>query len=602
MAHDPDRDRVKKDRSGLPSDPVVTRSAVEWPVVGALVVLALVLGYLGFARVAANASATPFDLAYLSLQLFVLQSGVVPGPIPWPLEIARFLAPGVAAWAAAKGIAVLFREEFEGFRAWRMREHVVVCGLGRKGLALVQGLRAANERVVVVELNPENLRISACRAQGALVLLGDARDQRTLRRADVARARYLVAISEDDEMNAAIVVTARALAAKPGRPELRCVAHVVEARLSDLLRLRQLEENATATPAIEFFNIFESGAAEMLRRHPVWGDRELDPSVEPHIVVVGVGHLGERLVVQAAQRWGLEETRGARRLRITLVDRHAEARCAAIAFRYPHLGAVCDIRTVPIDLESVDFYRAAFLQDEAHARPSVTATYVCVDGEPTAVAAALVLQRHLRPHGIPIAVRMKYEGGLAALLGAGNQALAGVRPFGLLERGCTPELVLQGAREVLARAIHEHYARMATARGDTPETNPSMRPWEELDEPLRRSNRDQAAHIGEKLRVVRCALAPFTDWTALDFQFTSEEVEQLAKMEHDRFVAERKADGWRPGPKNVKQKISPYLGTWAEIPPDIQKYDREFVCEMPRFLARVGLQIERQSAACSETA
>ena len=44
-------------------------------------------------------------------------------------------------------------------------------------------------------------------------------------------------------------------------------------------------------------------------------------------------------------------------------------------------------------------------------------------------------------------------------------------------------------------------------------------------------------------------------------QFTDEEVENLAKIEHRRFVDERKAADWRFGEtKDIENRISPYLG------------------------------------------
>ncbi len=118
-------------------------------------------------------------------------------------------------------------------------------------------------------------------------------------------------------------------------------------------------------------------------------------------------------------------------------------------------------------------------------------------------------------------------------------------------------------------------------------------PWEELAERYKESNRAQAAHIGAKLAAVSCDLAPLTDWDAESFEFSPDEVERLAIMEHDRFVDERVRDGWTVGPKDAERKISPYLVPWDELPEDIKEYDRVFVRGLPRFLARAGFQIVR---------
>jgi hypothetical protein len=60
--------------------------------------------------------------------------------------------------------------------------------------------------------------------------------------------------------------------------------------------------------------------------------------------------------------------------------------------------------------------------------------------------------------------------------------------------------------------------------------------WAEKKE----SNRRYADHISLKLQAVDCYLAPLQDWDALEFQFTTLEVETLAEMEHERWVQERR--------------------------------------------------------------
>jgi RyR domain-containing protein len=77
--------------------------------------------------------------------------------------------------------------------------------------------------------------------------------------------------------------------------------------------------------------------------------------------------------------------------------------------------------------------------------------------------------------------------------------------------------------------------------------------------------------------------------------FSDDEVEVLAELEHDRWTAERLADGWQPGARDVLAKTSPHLVGWSELPEDVKEWDREPMRRIPQLLAGVGLQIRRLS-------
>ena len=149
-------------------------------------------------------------------------------------------------------------------------------------------------------------------------------------------------------------------------------------------------------------------------------------------------------------------------------------------------------------------------------------------------------------------------------------------------------------RERVARAIHENYRRDQADR--KPAGDPALAPWDKLPEGLRDSNRDQADHIVEKLEAIGCTVEAARDDGAAPFAFTPDEIERLAELEHDRWVAERRAAGWTPGPeRNVANKVTPYLVGWGELSEEVQEWDREPVRRIPELLAGVGLEIRRRA-------
>jgi len=154
------------------------------------------------------------------------------------------------------------------------------------------------------------------------------------------------------------------------------------------------------------------------------------------------------------------------------------------------------------------------------------------------------------------------------------------------------DVLFGSAREQLAQAIHEQYLK--DQEGEKSPDDAAMQPWEKLDDVYKESNRQQADQIPEKLRTVQCGFVPLVGDDAEAFVFTKDEVEHLAEMEHDRWVVERKLDGWILGPKrDKKNKISPYLVDWEELEDKIKQYDRDAIINIPKIMARAGFQIYR---------
>ena len=123
------------------------------------------------------------------------------------------------------------------------------------------------------------------------------------------------------------------------------------------------------------------------------------------------------------------------------------------------------------------------------------------------------------------------------------------------------------------------------------QTNPSIMPWNMLDENLKHSNRDQAAFCEEILKSCNYEVRAVQNPATMP-EFTQEEVERMAEMEHGRWNAERLLSGWRFGKeKDSSNKISPWLIGWSEIPEEIKKYDRKAILNYCKILEKAGLEV-----------
>ncbi|HLZ23352.1 MAG TPA: NAD-binding protein [Ktedonobacterales bacterium] len=103
-------------------------------------------------------------------------------------------------------------------RAAVLRDHVIVCGMGRMGLRLTTRLVESGTRAVVVERNPNGELVPRAQALRVPVVTGDARDIETLRQAGLLHARAIVACIDGDLADVEI-----ALAARAANPHIRVI-------------------------------------------------------------------------------------------------------------------------------------------------------------------------------------------------------------------------------------------------------------------------------------------------------------------------------------------------------------------------------------------
>jgi len=335
----------------------------------------------------------------------------------------------------------------------------------------------------------------------------------------------------------------------------------------------------------------------MLREYSPFEGEVESGDRQPRMLIVGLGKMGRSLIVQAARDWWMKQGQSGRRVRISVIDKAAERKVELLRLQYPQLDKVCEFDIWQMEKNAPEFERGDFLYD-SKGRCDVDVIYICFDDDVHVLVNALTLHRKTKQHKVPIVVRMSQDAGLATLMKKDRGAFdfGQLHIFGMLDKTCNLEVVLGGTHEILARAIHDDYVRHQKEAGATPQTNPSMVEWNDLPEDLKDSNRHQADHIEAKLKTINCSIQPLTDWEAASFEFSPEEVEFLAEMEHERWCEERLLKGWSyaPGPKNIKKKKSPHLVPWEELSEEIKEYDRNTVRGLPSFLARAGFQIYRR--------
>jgi hypothetical protein len=555
----------------------------------------IVLGFIGVGQ--NDPTSSIIDRVYATLQLFFLGYSPVPRHgISAALQLGRFLAPVAVAYVGLQAVAALFVQQASELRIRALfRHHLVVCGLGRAGLDFAIAFAATGTKVVAVDVDPSARAVDECKERAIPLLVGDASDRALLAKAGVGRARAIVVTCGDDNVNGDVALALRAGGRARPSP-LQCFVHIGDDRLCASLEEAMLLSSDTASTRIEFFNVNRSGPQALLNTY----GRPGADGLPPHLLIVGGGEVGTNLTVEAARRSHHQRSSGAPRMRVTLVSPDAEARVAALRSRYPALETGCRVEAAVGD--PAEPGRSPLDRSGHHdAIGGVTAAFVCTDDDSVALRAALQLRKHLATT-VPIVVcTTRRASSVTELLDAAGSNLApNVHSFAILERVCTPEIVFNGLRETIARAFHADYADRQIAAGVDPH-DASVRPWDELAETLRQSNRDLAADIGRKLNVVGAGVELMVDWDTPPFEFTADELAVLAPLEHDRWWAERRRQGWIYGPtKDVASRRHPDLVPWAELSEPVREKDVDTIRLIPTVLATyAGVAIVRRGSATS---
>jgi hypothetical protein len=418
---------------------------VHWYLLGALAVVVFVLGIIGFLQwydAHGATGATVWDAAYESLQLFILESGSAEPPIPAALNIARFLGALAFFLGATAAVFAIFGEQLARLRLRRAEGHAVVCGLGDRGLHIAARLLRAGWRVAAIELDEDAPSVDRARADGAVVVIGDATDATVLRRVRADHASRVYAVCPNEGDNAEIVVRLRELAGDVSQDgPVEVYAHIYDTELCTLLREQEARDGASRDVRVQFFNVPERGARAMLDSVPPVARYE---GAAPHIVVVGLGKLGRSLVMLVARDWRETLDQTSPRPRVTMIDVAAEDKRELLRLRMPEIDDVCELIPLKLPKNAPEFERGAYLRDSDGVL-DVDAVYVCPDDDVHSLAAGLTIQRHTRDAGIPIVVRMTREGGLASLLlGARESAFGDLKAVGVLDQACDPDHLAAG--------------------------------------------------------------------------------------------------------------------------------------------------------------
>lgn len=592
---------------------------VRWELITFTSLIVLVVGWWGFDEYFSRRG-TPrpaLDSLYRSLCLFVFEGGDVSGDVPAQLQAARFLAPLVVLAAAIGAAMTVLHRELQSFMArWVVRGHVVVVGLGGRGLQLARQLVDAGHRCAIVDIRDAAAHhSSSARLHGISVVTAGEPDADlveqsevigVLKRAGLRRAKAVVV------MTGAPAIDARFACVLPDLQEQGEAPLNAFVEIDDVDSLRSATGQALdlAGDRLEWFSLAERAAKSLLDQL----DQLLAVREGPthrHLVVVGATAVGRSVIVQAARNWSRDVQRrssgpvdDADRLVLTLVEpaRGSDNGDEPLMSDELHLlrrrdprvptgrSATHELHALTCDLG------AGALTDALVTPPS--AVIVTADDDQELLRRSIDVTADLGD-GVPIWLCAARSGGIVDLV-TGSHIHAGrrrVEVFHLLDTVLRDDSILRGADEELARAVHQAHRRYRGSAATLLDDLDTIAPWDELPVEVRSLNH---AIVAAWRRVLAGHGYRFATYTTLGAEATAlpeSLTEELAVAAHEAWSAEKKRLGYRRGRRRSSDARAGSLThpdidvPFEDLPPDSKDWNRRQAAAVPEHLAAAGLEL-----------
>ncbi|MEK6260734.1 MAG: RyR domain-containing protein [Planctomycetota bacterium] len=306
-----------------------------------------------------------------------------------------------------------------------------------------------------------------------------------------------------------------------------------------------------------------------------------------HVVIVGFGPMGKALALHAARIGHFANGTPARKTRITVVNANAKAAVVEFKNRYSKIDEFCELSGHDLDHSSSSFTTEFKGLLEPGGPDELQTVVFCGESAATVnnrdnLRFGLEFVSLTDPGRRQLLTYQSTRTGLAAQLPT-DKSSRRLHPFGMVEDLQSWSVLLHESEDRIARAIHEKYVKHHG--GDS---------WEALSEDFKESNRHAADHVPVKLRALGYHDAQLEPGAPRIEHFSDHEKLLMAKMEHERWCAERWLGGWKFGSEtNKKLKISKDLVPWERLLPEEEQKDFEQIKALPEILRAIGRGIYR---------
>ena len=415
---------------------------------------------------------------------------------------------------------------------------------------------------------------------------------------------------------------------KSNKELLDCYLYLENQTTFTLLQQYELPTDLKNNLNLLAFNLHENWANRILTGGKYMEGEKYEPlDHEPitikngkqiRFVILGFNRMGQALAIQAAR---IAHFGNNKKTIITIIDYDLDESKNTFHTQFPGLNQLSDVEFefLETNIQNVEVRKK--MKNWAFDEKIVLTIAVCFRNPDKSLTIGLNLPSEVFDNKVSIFIRQEVLHGIASTISAkkleneiryneiltSDKRLQHLKFFGMLSDACD----LEFERDILAKKFHLQYLKKTKEDGRFNTNESNFKDWEKLPEQYKWSNRYMVDIFSVKLRALANNSKVFSlkdtiedyrkninlvydiAWKNSEIKDNTlsinkstmnlylEDIELLAEIEHNRWMAERVFGGWNYGKiKDNIKRLTPYLVPYKQLSEEIQTYDRDISVRM----------------------